>query len=207
MGKTTSSDNPPEALLRYIERAEPVVYPTSTLPALGVRPTKKGLDALFKLKCRHERQPVSLMCESLDQVEDLVEWSEDELGLIEAFPRGSITLVLSTIKTVDTRLGKNGVGIRLAAHPQARALLDCVGPLTATSANPSGQEPTNKCRVATAVLGLPADAVWHGKCPGGLPSTVVQVETKPNGGVTEPMVIRGGLVSSTELNQWWMMRN
>tara|TARA_A100001037_G_scaffold277308_1_gene277264 strand:+ start:149 stop:772 length:624 start_codon:yes stop_codon:yes gene_type:complete len=207
MEKTTSSERPPEALLRYIERGEPVVYPTSTLPALGVKPTKEGLDALFKLKGRQEGQPVSLMSESLEQVAGLVEWSEEVLELIEAFPRGSLTIVLPAAKVADSRLGKNGIGIRLAAHPLARTLLKCTGPLTATSANRSGMNPLSECSEAAAVLELPSDAVWNGHCPGGLPSTVIRIETNLMGGISEPMVIRGGLVSSTELNQWWMMRN
>ena len=207
MEKTTSSERPPEALLRYIERGEPVVYPTSTLPALGVKPTKEGLDALFKLKGRQEGQPVSLMSESLEQVAGLVEWSEEVLELIEAFPRGSLTIVLPAAKVADSRLGKNGIGIRLAAHPLARTLLKCTGPLTATSANRSGMNPLSECSKAAAELDLPSDAVWNGHCPGGLPSTVIRIETNLMGGISEPMVIRGGLVSSTELNQWWMMRN
>ena len=207
MEKMTSSERPPEALLRYIERGEPVVYPTSTLPALGVKPTKEGLDALFKLKGRQEGQPVSLMSESLEQVAGLVEWSEEVLELIEAFPRGSLTIVLPAAKVADSRLGKNGIGIRLAAHPLARTLLKCTGPLTATSANRSGMNPLSECSEAAAELELPSDAVWNGHCPGGLPSTVIRIETNLMGGISEPMVIRGGLVSSTELNQWWMMRN
>ena len=207
MEKPTSSERPPEALLRYIERGEPVVYPTSTLPALGVKPTKEGLDALFKLKGRQEEQPVSLMSESLEQVASLVEWSEEVLELIEAFPRGSLTIVLPAAKVADSRLGKNGIGIRLAAHPLARSLLKCTGPLTATSANRSGMNPLSECSEAAAELELPSDAVWNGHCPGGLPSTVIRIETNQMGGISEPMVIRGGLVSSTELNQWWMMRN
>ena len=207
MVKMISSDHPPEALLRYIERAEPVIYPTTTLPALGIRPTKEGLDVLFSLKGRHEGQPVSLMSERLEQVAGLVEWSGEVLELIEAFPRGSLTLVLPAAMAADARLGQDGIGIRLAAHPQARTLLELVGPLTATSANLSGQEPVSECRIAAATLGLPADAVWDGPCPGGLPSTVVRVEINQRGEIAEPMVIRGGLVSSTELKQWWMMRN
>ena len=207
MEKTTSSEPPPEALLRYIERGEPVVYPTSTLPALGVKPTKEGLDALFKLKGRQEGQPVSLMSESMEQVTDFVEWSEEVIKLIEAFPRGSLTIVLPAAKVADSRLGKNGIGIRLAAHPQARTLLKYAGPLTATSANLSGIDPHSECSEAAAELRLPSDAVWEGPCPGGLPSTVIRVETNQMGSISEPIVIRGGLVSSTELNQWWMMRN
>ncbi|DAC10297.1 MAG TPA: tRNA threonylcarbamoyladenosine biosynthesis protein RimN, partial [Candidatus Poseidoniales archaeon] len=36
---------------------EAVVYPTSTLPGLGARPTPKGLDAVFALKARDDRKP------------------------------------------------------------------------------------------------------------------------------------------------------
>ena len=207
MEKTISSERLPEALLRHIEQAQPVIYPTSTLPALGVRPTKEGLDALFRLKSRSKEQPVSLMAESLEQVAELIEWSDDVLELIKAFPRGSLTLILPKAKAADPRLGKEGIGIRLASHPQARALLKDVGPLTATSANMSGHEPSSECKIAANDLGLPIDAIWDGPCPGGLPSTVIRLQMNVKGEITEPMVMRGGLVSSTELNQWWMMRN
>ena len=43
-----------EHYLQQIQDCFPVVYPTSTLPALGVRPLKSGLDRLFKLKERDD---------------------------------------------------------------------------------------------------------------------------------------------------------
>ena len=67
---------------------EAVVYPTSTLPGLGARPTPRGLDAVFALKARGDEKPVSLAVRSLEQAEALVHLPELAHALVESFLRG-----------------------------------------------------------------------------------------------------------------------
>ena len=82
------------------------------------------------------------------------------------------------------------VGVRLSAHPVARGVVATLGqPVTAPSANPTGQPPPT---TAAAVLRYFPDGVAlvldAGPTPGGAPSTVLDVTVEP------PHVIRQGAV-------------
>ena len=65
-----------------------VVYPTSTLPGLGCKPTNQGLDRLYSLKNRNENMPVSLGVFDMKQVEDLVYFNQEVIDLLNNFPKG-----------------------------------------------------------------------------------------------------------------------
>ena len=74
-----------------------VVYPTSTLPALGCIPEKFALDELFSIKRRSASSPVSLGVADIDQAKEFVEVPDDVLHILESFPRGSLSIILSLI--------------------------------------------------------------------------------------------------------------
>ena len=179
---------------------EAVVYPTSTLPGLGARPTAQGLNAVFALKARDDQKPVSLAVRNLQQAEALVEVPDVAYALIEAFPPGSLSLILPARKAQDARLGGNAIAVRCVVHPVALALVDAVGPITATSANPSGEDPALDTQVCAERLGLPSEAAAPGTCPGGAGSTFLLLE--PNEEVVEVSVIRAGVVPPTDVMAW-----
>jgi L-threonylcarbamoyladenylate synthase len=75
------------------------------------------------------------------------------------------------------------------------ALADAIGaPLAATSANLSGQASLTTARQVVAQLGGRVPLIIDGgECPGGVPSTVVDLSTSP------PRILRAGAVSAREL--------
>ena len=180
---------------------EAVVYPTSTLPGLGARPTPEGLDAVFALKARDDRKPVSLAVRSLQQAEALVHIPGIAHALVEAFPPGSLSLILPAREAQDARLGGQAIAVRCVVHPIALALVDAVGPITATSANESGETPASTSEEAGAELGLPSHAVLAGECPGGVGSTILNVVEGTDG--VEVTVMREGIVPAHSVVQWW----
>ena len=156
-----------------------IVYPTSTLPGLGCLPNKESLDSLFEIKNRSEDKPVSLGVQSLSQAQNLVHIPKCAEDLLDFFPRGSITIILPSRKTLDNRLGGDNVAIRVFDHPDARAITSEVGPITATSANKAGEIPLNNTIDAAKSLGLGEECVIPGICTGGLGSTLIQLEKNP----------------------------
>jgi L-threonylcarbamoyladenylate synthase len=91
--------------------------------------------------------------------------------------------------------GSGRVGVRVPAHEVARALCRAAGTvLTATSANRTGDDPTNDPDVVDASLGLVIDVLLDaGRTPGGAPSTIVDV------GGDEPRLVRAGAISWEEV--------
>jgi L-threonylcarbamoyladenylate synthase len=190
-----------EALVHHVMQGGVVAYPTSTLPGLACLPTSESLDNLYELKQRSADKPVSLGVLSLDQATTLVNVSSKVRRLEAAFPKGVFTFILDAIEPLDARLGGARVAVRCLAHPTARSLVKTFGPITATSANESGESPAATSEAAGAELGLPAVAVLEGACPGGVGSTILSVHDGPDG--EEVTVMREGMVPSHSVVQWW----
>ena len=182
-----------------------IVYPTTTQPALGCVPTTESLDKLYALKERGHGIPVSIGAANLEQAEALVEIPDMLRNLLDDFPRGSLTVVLKAHETLDTRLGGDGVAIRVVSHPEAISLLNTVGPLTATSANRSGVAPVDDCEEAARSLLSSSEEVSfvQGICPGGSPSTLIAwYSVCGSTQLRDTEVLREGIVPSEEVRSW-----
>lgn len=188
-------------LIAHVNEGGVVAYPTSTLPGLACLPVESSLDALFELKQRPADKPVSLGVLSLDQAASLVQVPEKIRALEASFPKGVFTFILDAVAPLDVRLGGRRVAVRCLAHPTARQLVEAFGPITATSANESGELPEPTAEAAGASLGLPNHAILAGDCPGGVGSTILSV-TEGRDGV-EVTVMREGIVPTHSVVQWW----
>ena len=192
-------------LRQILDNGGVVAYPTSTLPGLGCLPTKKGLDTLFEIKNRPADQPVSLGVASIKQASDLVEVPQFAIELLDNFPLGSITLILEAKKVLDKRLGGKRVAVRVFANPIAKTLAEVVGPITATSANPSGVEPSSNVSLAAQSLNLEQYSVLDGDCPGGKGSTILSIEKNSTEKVGFSVTImREGVVPQADVVSWMM---
>ena len=186
-----------------------IVYPTSTLPALGCILTSESLDELYKIKKRPAEMIVSIGVSNLKQASELVHLTHDLENFMSAFPEGSLTIILPAKKTLDSRLGGEKIAIRVLADPVAKEFIEKTGPLTATSANISGSEPLRDCEMAAKTLSSSENMVSYisGTCSGGAPSTLIAWYTvckSPNGNEIE--VLREGLVGEKEIQEWWKKR-
>ena len=198
-----------EDAVQWVRSGNCIVYPTSTLPALGCIPEPGALDALFDIKSRPRNAPVSLGVANLSQAREIVEVPDDVHEILDAFPEGSLTIVLNPKEEMDFRLGSKGVAVRVVADPIARELLLMTGPLTATSANQTGEEPLLDCIAAADSLCTSEHTVLgvDGLCQGGLPSTLIAWHTVCDS--TESLrieVVREGKISSKEVFAWWKRR-
>jgi len=196
----------PPAVIANLYSNGVVVYPTSTLPGLGCLPNSDALDNLYRIKNRPSSQPVSLGVASLTQAELLVNVPSIAHEILNAFPKGSITLILDAKEALDIRLGGNRVAVRVLADKRGIALVKAIGPITATSANHSGVEPVYDTTLAAKILGLDEKSIIVGECPGGAPSTILSLE-ELDGNSTDYTVtiMREGVVPRNDVETW--MRN
>ena len=195
--------------IEWVLSGRSIVYPTSTLPALGCIPSSSALDELYEIKKRPHDSPVSLGVADLNQAREMVQVPEDVPEILEAFPEGSLTIVLSPHEEMDARLGGAKVAVRVVSHPTARSLLVRTGPLTATSANLSGHQTMLDCVEAADSISSPGRRVLaiEGLCEGGPPSTLIAWHTVCNTPESFGIeVIREGKVSSKDVFSWWKKR-
>ena len=196
----------PKEVIENLRSNGVVVYPTSTLPGLGCLPNSDALDNLYRIKNRPRSQPVSLGVASLKQAEQLVYVPPIAREILDAFPKGSITLILDAIETLDDRLGGNRVAVRVLSDERGLALGKEIGPITATSANHSGVEPMYSTTLAAKALELDEQSIIAGNCPGGVPSTILSIEkSKVNYTDYTVTIMREGVVPRNDVETW--MRN
>ena len=186
-----------------------VVYPTSTLPALGCILTSESLDRLYSIKKRPNNMVVSIGVANLEQASKLVHLTNDLEDFLSVFPEGSLTIILPAKKPLDNRLGGEKIAIRILENKVAKKFIEKTGPLTATSANISGLEPLKDCEMAAKTLSSSENTIsfLSGTCSGGIPSTLIAWYTvckSPNGNEIE--VLREGLVTKKEILEWWKKR-
>ena len=198
-----------EEAVRCALAGDCIVYPTTTQPALGCLPEPTCLDRLYRLKGRASDMPVSIGVASLTQAETLVEVPDGVRELLGNFPEGSLTVILRAHNTLDSRLGGDSIAIRVVAHPLSKRLLEATGPLTATSANRSGESPLTDCDEAARLLSDDGGAIRcvSGTCSGGRPSTLIVWYSVCDSTESRDIdVLREGIVSELEVRSWLRKR-
>ena len=130
--------------LRILKQGGIVAYPTETFYGLAVDPENDGaIKALYSLKKRDFGKKLSLLVPDLITLSSCVSsLSSSDQKLIDAFWPGPLTLVFPVKTGVFPSLTATSgtLAIRISSHPVAAKLCSLWGkPLTATSANISGQ--------------------------------------------------------------------
>jgi L-threonylcarbamoyladenylate synthase len=144
-----------------------------------------------ELKGRPAGEALSVIVPSLEQALRLVRGVSDQaLRLARAHWPGPLTLVLRARDGLPGALLKDGkLALRVPGPSQALALVRAFGsPLTATSANPSGQPPLTSAAELRAAFGPALAGIVPGTPPGAPASTIVDL-TGPR-----PLVLRQGAV-------------
>lgn len=180
---------------RVLRRGGLVAFPTESFYGLGAAaldPT--AVRRVFEVKGRPASMPLLVLVDSRAMVARVAaEVSERAHDLMDRYWPGALTLVLRAAPGVPAEItaGTGTVGVRLPAHPVARALVEAFGaPVTAPSANPSGAAPPTTAAAVLEAFGGALDLVLDGgPTPGGAPSTVLDVTVDP------PRVIRRGAIT------------
>jgi len=122
-----------------------VSFPTDTVPALAVSPTRA--DLIFALKQRSQEKPLILMTGEIEDIWEYVQGEEKEIKIWQKMAHkylpGALTLVLPASSKVPVEmnpLNPTSIGVRVPNHEVARNILRQTGALATTSANLSGED-------------------------------------------------------------------
>jgi len=172
-----------------------VACPTESFYALAVDARNEAaIERLFSLKSRDPGRPVLILIPSLKSLSRYVtRIPPHALPLIRRFWPGGLTLIFPASKQISPLLtgGTGTIGIRLSSHPLPTALANAIeGPITGTSANPSGAPPSCRAREVLAYFGKRIDLfIDDGQTGGGAGSTVLDVTVDP------PHIVRHGMIA------------
>lgn len=164
-------------ITNQLEKGSPVIFPTDTLPALGICP--EHAHKLWEIKKRPSNKPLILMGASKENLFEFVKSCAlgDALAMAEKHWPGALTMVLPASGKIVELLnpGSMSIGVRIPDHYLAIELLNKIGPLATTSANISGQSPIEDAEKASKIfpeIPLLGPIPWPK--PSGLASSVIE---------------------------------
>ena len=179
-----------------------VVYPTDTFYGLGVNCfSPVAVQRAYRLKKRDRSKPLSVVISNTKMLRFVAVDIPPVFAALRAeFWPGPLTLILRASPLVPAvLLGSNKtIGVRIPAFPWLRRMIRTAGfPITATSANLSGEKEMTSAEQAIPIFWGKVDVIVDGgQVHGRLPSTVLDLTTK------NPALIREGAIPSSRLEKY-----
>ena len=161
--------------IEVIKSGGTVIYPTETVYGLGAAAlSDEAVKKVYELKRRSLSMPISLAVSSFEMLHEVAYVEQSYMGIITKLLPGPVTILLRKKPVVPDVLTAHSevVGIRFPENPIATRIISETGPITATSANLTGEKPP----VCAEEVKIKADIIINGgKCKYGIPSTVVDM--------------------------------
>ena len=175
-----------------------VAFPTETVYGLGANALDEAaVRRIFEAKGRPQSSPLIVHVATIEMARGLArEWPEKAEALARRFWPGPLTIVVPKNAHVPdvVTAGLPSVGVRMPAHPVARALMEAAQiPIAAPSANRFTElSPTRAEHVRAELADMILDG---GQCAVGIESTVVSLVDGA------PKILRPGMISQTEIEE------
>jgi L-threonylcarbamoyladenylate synthase len=178
-----------------------VAFPTETVYGLGANALEpSAVESIFRAKARPSWDPLIVHVSDHAMLRRVAaEIPTSAYALIEAFWPGPLTLLLPKADAIPSAVtaGRPLVGVRMPAHPIARALIAGAQlPIAAPSANSFGRtSPTTAAHVLQDLDDRIDAIIDGGPTAFGLESTVIDPGPSP------PIVYRPGAITLEQLRQ------
>jgi len=201
-------------ILSFLRAGGVIGFPTDTAYGLGADPfSEPAVRRIFEIKGRSETKPILVLVDSMEMLQHIVDWpraSEFSNSLAQRFWPGPLTMILPALATVPRLVtaGTGTIGVRWPRAPFATSLIHAFGkPITATSANKSGEAATSNAREVRRQIGMDLemliedgnevgnDARNAGAAAASLGSTILDLSART------PKVLREGPVTRDALRQ------
>ncbi len=195
----TLSDEVLREVAQVVKSGGLVIYPTDTVYGLGADPlNEQAIRRVYAVK-RREQKPLPVLVSSIEKARELVYVTPEAEKLMRAFWPGPLTIVLKKRELVPNTLtaGRDSLGVRQPNMELTLKLIEyCGGYLIGTSANISGHPAPRTAEEAMKEIGAEVDVVIDaGPCPGGIPSTVIDLTTQP------PKIVREGPIKREQIKE------
>jgi len=187
------------AAVAALQRGEVIAFPTETLYGLGADALNSAaVEKVFRLKGRDAANPIPVLVSDREMLFTLVaKVSALAEKLIARFWPGPLTIIFPARRDIPRPLvnAAGGVGVRISSQSIANDLVKALGhPLTATSANPSGQVPARTAQQAKQYFSGEIDIfVDGGELTSKTGSTIVELAED------SLRIIRAGDIAKSEL--------
>lgn len=130
-----------EEAVKILKNGGLVVYPTETSYAIGADATNaSAIKKIYKIKNRDEKKPIGVILSDINMAKKYSEITRKTEILIKKFMPGPLTVITRKKEKIPDILSKNEIAFRISSNSVASNLTKKLNlPITATSANKSGQ--------------------------------------------------------------------
>lgn len=158
-----------------------LAIPTESSYALATNPrSQEGVEGVFRFKARSADKPLPVVTGSLEQLAELgIDIQDPQLRMLASLWPAPLSVVVPIVRPLPATGSSRSLAVRIPDHPRLVEMLTRLEtPLTATSANRSGEPPVcDSVEMALRLAGWRAVVVDDGLLAGGLPSTMVALGT------------------------------
>lgn len=191
-----------DELVSVLRTGGVIGIPTDTAYGLAADPfNDRAVAQIFAIKGRAESKPILLLVDSVAMTEHITETSARFREVARAFWPGPLTMILPAASHVSKAVtaGTGSVGVRWPVAPFAIELMRRFGgPITATSANRSGESTCITAAEVEAQLGGALDILIDGgELPARSGSSMLDLTSDP------PELLREGPVSFDTLRAFF----
>ncbi|MDD5547568.1 MAG: L-threonylcarbamoyladenylate synthase [Candidatus Pacebacteria bacterium] len=178
-----------------------IICPSDTVYGLWTDATNaRAAERIFKIKKRKEANPLLLVIPNLEAAKKIAVFGKElEKKLLTIWP-GAVTVVFRRRQKLPRAVtaGRSTIALRIPDFKLARILAEEAGvPLISTSANISGELPTNKAGIIVGYFGKekyqPDLFLNAGNLSESKPSTILDLSGK------KPKILREGKASGKKL--------
>lgn len=184
-----------KAAVEILKNGGVVAYPTETCYGLACDATNtRAIRRIYKIKGREAKKPISIIVADLRTMGKYGKIDARIKKLARKFMPGPLSIITRKTKAIPSILNPDEICFRISSNKIANALAQRLGkPITATSANVSGERPIYKVRELISAFSGKVDMVINaGDLRRTKPSTVVCMKN-------EPKLIRKGPISEKRL--------
>jgi len=185
--------------VRILSAGGLVAFPTDTVYGVGAHAFQpQAVEKIYAAKIRLRDKAIPLLLSTSNDLSLVAESIPPVAHLLaERFWPGGLTLVLRKRAIVSDVVSPGPtVAVRVPDHAVTQALIAALGaPLAATSANLAGNpSPVTAQEVVGELAGRIELILDGGPCPGGIPSTVLDLTTDP------PTILRSGAIAEEDIS-------
>ena len=189
------------AAVQALSEGKLVALPTDTVYGIAVNAScEAAVRRLFEIKQRSADNPLPVLIADWEDTKDAVsDVPVSAQRLADRFWPGPLTIILHKSAAISDLVtaGQPTVGLRVPDHELTRTILRQADfAVAVTSANISDQPAACTAQHVLASVGSAIDMlIDDGPCPGGIPSTVLDLTVSP------PQILRDGPISKHQLEQ------
>jgi len=171
------TDKIDDEVVRLLQNGGAGLLPTDTIYGLSCRAEDpKAVERLHRLKGRNANKPFIVLISDIKMLNMLSIFKFDR-ELIKNYWPGALSIICPALAAPDwLQRGANTLAVRLPDYPKLISLVDQVGPIISTSANPQGRPPARSAAEARSLFGDKLDFYVDIGELDNPPSTLVAVE-------------------------------